>query len=150
MVILILGIACFVVAIKAKADWNDGLATCALLASLVCLIVVLCSTNSSCDDYNKAKKEQLKIATEWTDSAQTEEDWQWVCEQMAKANEIAKKDHYGNKVWYAICDTVYALGGYKHNLEMYTVTIAENEIIFPDEYNKLPLRKKREENKVCQ
>lgn len=149
MVILILGIVCFVVAVKAKIDWNDGLETCALLAGLVCFFVALCGTNSSGDDYNKAKKEQLKIATEWTNSAQTEEDWQWVCEQMAEANEIAKKDHYGNKVWYAIGDTVYVLGGYKRNLEMYTVTITENEIIFPDEYNKLPLRK-REENKVCQ
>lgn len=140
MLLLIIIIASVVVWFFANKNWDYDLAVGAIIVGFVSAVLSLVFLNSSCEHFDDAKNRQLKIASEWQSSAQTAKDWEWVCEQMNEANELAKYNR-GNDVIYALFDMVYCFGGSKREPEMYMVTITEKEIIFPEKYDKLPLRK---------
>lgn len=108
---------------------------CAWLASVSCVARYQ-------NDYEKIKTNMQDIHSQYSASDKTQDDWEWVTEQCELHNQKIVNIEENAKL-YAIVDTTYFLT--KKSPDDYVITISEDKIEFPMEYNLVSLNKTGDE-----
>lgn len=145
VIILMLSLAVMSIIIR-KSDYASWALKTTIVIGLITILVWALGMGlrqRACDEIEQACQ---TIVTQYLDSKQTSDDWEWVtaqCEQINESIDNIETDH----VFYLWLDWLYLIAHLSapnsllDDTSLQTIVITEESIEFPAHYNLIPLHK---------